>query len=934
MTSPTILTEPTAPSPDLPAPSGRLVLVDGHAVAYRAFFALQRMGLATRDGRPTWAVYGFTRALLDVLAKTSPDLMAVSFDRKAPTFRNELSDTYKAHRKPMPDDLVAQMEPIKEVVRAFGLPIYELDGYEADDLIGTIARSAAARGHEVRILTGDRDSFQLVDDLVHVLWMKSGSELVEVDPERVALEFDGLTPRQIIDYKGLAGDASDNISGVPGIGDKTAKKLLLEHGSVEALYEHLDSVSNAKLREKLATHREDAFRSLKLATIDVEVPIESLDWEHCALTPPDLGRLRAVLEDLQFHSIVRDLPRIMSHFRSGPAASSAPETTAVVVETPPAIAPWIVTSTDDLGRLVQELGQVERFAFDTETEGLEALDTPLVGLAFAYALGDDARAVYVPVGHRTGEQLPREQVLAALRPILEDPARSKVAHHAKFDLHVLHAHGIDVQGLTLDTMLLDYLRDPASPHGLKDLATRLLNLPMAPITDLIGKGAKAVTLADIDIGRAAEYAALDAHATRLLVDPLVAEVEASGLMALYREVELPLVGVLAAMEREGIRVDRAYLGELSRIFGDRLVELESSIHDLAGSSFNINSPKQLATVLFETLGLPVLKRTPKKEPSTDASVLEELAPQHPIVAHILEYRQLTKLKSTYVDALPELIDTRTGKLHTSFNQMVAATGRLSSERPNLQNIPIRTAEGSEIRRAFVPSGPDRVLLSADYSQIELRLLAHVSEEPAFVEAFQADQDIHARTASELFGVPLEQVSSDQRRMAKTVNFATLYGQGPFSLSKVLGIPMGEAKSFIDRFWARYPRIRAYTIEAVEQATERGYAITLMGRRRYLPELKERRTRDMGERLAVNSPIQGSAADIIKVAMIRLDAALRNSGSQARMILQVHDELVLDVPVAELETVSGLVRESMESAFPLNVPLKVEMASGTSWKEAK
>lgn len=913
----------------------RLVLIDGHAIAYRAHFALMRMGLATRDGIPTWAVYGFTKTILDVIGKFKPDLMAVAFDLAAKTFRHEESVDYKAHRKPMPDELVLQMDLIRQVVRAFELPIYELSGYEADDVIGTISKQAAAKGYEVLIVTGDRDSFQLVDDHINILWAKSGSELIRVDAQRVGEEFDGLTPLQIIEYKGLAGDSSDNIKGVPGIGDKTAKKLLMEFGTVENLLNSLDKLDNAKLRQKLAENVESARQSLRLATIDLQVPLDNFDWEHCEMRIPDLSQLTQVLTELQFNSILRDLPKILADFAGGErAVATGPVVDST--ERPLDLKLEVVTTLEQLQELVGALKDQAIVAFDTETDSLDSNAANLVGisLAFGATTATKARSLYIPVGHEQGDQLPCDTVIAALKPFFEDAGIAKTAHNAKYDLNVLARYGLHVRGLRFDSMLVDYLIDTSRSHGLKEVAWDRLNYRMTPISELIGTGAKAISMAKVPIERAAPYAAADAAVTLELVELLNDQLVKDGLVHLFTDIELPLIDVLASMEQYGVKVDTGYLGQLSHVFGNRLKELEQEIWELAGGEFNINSPKQLAVILFDKLQLPILKRTPKKEPSTDASVLEELSSQHEVVAKILEFRQLTKLKGTYVDSLPELINARTGKIHTSYNQMVAATGRLSSERPNLQNIPIRTDEGREIRRAFVPSLPDHVIMAADYSQIELRLLAQIAQEPVFIEAFNKDEDIHALTASQIFRVPLSEVTKDQRRIAKTVNFATIYGQGAFSLAKVLGIPMGEAKAFIDAFWQHYPKIKHYTIEAVALVKRRGYATTLLGRRRYIPEINDKRLRDFGERTSVNSPIQGTAADIIKIAMIRLQKALTERQLRTRMILQVHDELVFEVPTDEVETVRELVRETMEGAYPLDVPLKVEIAVGPSWMEAK
>ncbi len=915
----------------------RLVLIDGHAVAYRAFFALQRMDLRTKDGKATWAVYGFLRAILDVIKSYRPDCMAVAFDRAAPTFRHEDFADYKAHRKPMPDELRPQMDLIRTIVRAFELPIYEIDGYEADDVIGTIAKQAGKEDYEVLIVTGDRDSFQLIDDRINVLWAKAGTELIRMDEAGVREKY-GLSPAQIIEYKGLAGDASDNIPGVPGVGDKTATKLLQQWGTVENLLANVDQIGG-KLGEKIAANVDLARQSLRLATIDLQVPLGDIDWHACKLNMPDLPTLTSVLDELEFKTISRQLSGILSHFTGeGSASHEAPSDAA---SAPPAVEAAsleldveVVVTEDALQELVRSLESQVGFAFDTETDSLISLNTKLVGLSFSWE-GLAGKAYYVPVGHLEGDQLPLDHVLAALKPVLENPGVAKFAHNAKFDVNVLSQYGIRIQGLRFDSMVADYLVDPSRPHGLKDLAVQVLGIRMTPISELIGTGAKAITMAQVDVRKAADYAGADAAITCELVGKLCEQLVGAGVNSLYNEVELPLIEVLADMEQHGVKVDTGYLGQLSHVMGNRLQDLEAEIHALAGDAFNINSPKQLAVVLFEKLGLPVLKRT-KTGPSTDASVLDELSSQHEIVAKILEYRQLMKLKGTYVDALPTLVNPRDGLLHTSYNQTVAATGRLSSTDPNLQNIPIRTEEGREIRRAFVPSKAGYVLMAADYSQIELRILAQIAKEPSFIEAFRHDEDIHSLTASQIFEIPLAEVTKDQRRVGKTINFATIYGQGPFSLAKILGISQRDAKRFIDAFWEHYSAIKHYQIEALAQAKSRGYVMTLLGRRRYIRELISSNPveRKNGERMAINAPIQGTAADIIKIAMIRLHHMLREEGFEARMILQVHDELIFEVPEAEVTSLEARVREIMEGAMTLDVPLKVAISVGPSWMEAK
>ncbi len=955
------------------SPAPRLVLIDGHALAYRAYFALMRRGFATRDGRPTGAVFGFVKMMLEAITNLQPACLAVTFDMAAPTFRHEAYDQYKAHRARMDDDMVSQMKPLREVVAAFDIPVYELAGWEADDLIGTISRQAAAQGYEVLILTGDRDAFQLVTDQVKVLLPTNGvSELAPFGPAQV-VEKMGVTPAQIPDLKGLMGDSSDNIPGVPGVGEKGAVKLLLEFGTLENLYKNLDQVKG-KLQDKLREHENLARMSLDLATINCEAPID-FQIEKCHLTMPDLPRLTKVLEDLEFTSIIRQLPRSLAGFAGGPAAGAptlgspqrggpgeagdggprlaaalggdaaqpnlfggqvAEAAPVVQVARPLELNLTIVDTAAKLAELVATLDVAPGFTYDVETTGLNPMRVDLVGVALAVGGPEakDVRAYYVPVGHGEGTNLAWSDVRTALQPAFADPQKAKVAHNAKYDLEVLQQQGLEARGLTFDTMIADYLvYSGRESHGLKALAWELLRYEMTEIKALIGSGAKQITMAQVSVEKAAPYAAADVAVTtelRHVLGPKLAEL---GQEKLFHEVELPLVPVLIAMETHGVKLDVDYLKQLSDKLGERLAQAEKEIHAHAGGAFNINSPRQLGVVLFEKLQLPVIKRT-KTGPSTDAEVLEELSASHDIVRKILEYRQLGKLKSTYVDLLPTMVNPNTGRVHTNYNQTMAATGRLSSQDPNLQNIPIRTDLGREIRRAFLPSRPDRVILAADYSQIELRILAHVSQDPTFLQAFKEDQDIHAVTAAEIFGVPLAEVTSEMRRRAKTTNFGIIYGQSDFGLSKKLGIPRKEAKEFIERFNARYPGIQHYMIRTLASARRNGYVETLSGRRRYIPELSagNRQVRDFGERMAINAPIQGTAADIIKIAMVRLFPRL--TGLPAAMLLQVHDELVFEVDRDAVEPLQALVTEVMEGAFTLDVPLRVDAHAGPTWMEAK
>ena len=958
-----------------PSPRIRLMLVDGHALAYRAHFAMFTTGMRTREGEPTWAVYGFINSLFKALGEYRPACLAVCFDMDRPTFREQRFEAYKAHRKPMPDDLRPQLQTIRSVVSALGVPIYEVPGYEADDVIGTIALKAAAEGYEVEILTGDRDLFQLVRPGVTVLLPQArGSDLERYDEAGVMARM-GIRPDQVVDYKGLVGDTSDNIPGVPGVGEKTALGLLAEFGSFENLYAHLDQVSRPKVREKLLEHQDLARQSFDLARIDIAAPVDNLNWKHCELTLPDVVTLSQLLERLEFKSILNNLPRLLSGFTgttAGPATPTAvggargsfapPEATSAtgrpagpvvalatataplpiaglppaVAERPLAVRTRVITTTEALDALVAELQVQDIVAFDTETDGLSPLRCGLVGISLAYG-GSDActcEAVYIPIGHHEGGQLPRGQVLSALSEFFASPV-PKVAHHAKFDMHVLYSAGVELRGLVDDTLLAAYVSDAnRQSNGLKDLAWDLLHYRMTPIKDLIGAGSKQISMDRVPIAECAPYAAADAAVTLELRGRLL-DLLASDRHGIYRRVEMPLIDVLCRMERHGVGLDGELLGQLSVQLADRIAALESEARELVGESFNLNSPKQLEVLLFDKLQLRHVRKT-KTGRSTDAAVLEELVGEHPVVAKILEFRQLTKLKNTYIDVLPSFVNPRTGRVHTSYNQHIAATGRLSSDQPNLQNIPIRTDLGRRIRKAFVPCTPGNLILSADYSQIELRILAHVARDEAFIAAFEADQDIHTATAAQIFQVAPAEVTPEMRRKAKAVNFGVAYGQSAFGLARALGIPQQEAREFIDAYRQKYAGVYRYTIETVARAHQVGYVETLLGRRRYLPGLRSsnRMERDAAERAAINAPVQGTAADLIKIAMLGVDRALRDAGLATAMVLQVHDELVFEVPPDELEAAQRIVREQMEGAMQLDVPLKVDQHAGPTWQEAK
>ena len=883
----------------------RLFLIDGSSYIYRAYYAIRH--LSNSRGEATNAVYGFTNMLLKVMRDYQPDHLAVVFDAPGPSFRKELYPEYKANRAAMPEDLRPQIPIIKEVVRAFNLPALELAGYEADDIIATLARRFAERGLAITVVTGDKDLMQIVDERIGLLdTMKE----LHIGPAEVAERFG--SPQQVVEVQALAGDSSDNVPGVPGIGEKTARELIREFGTVDNLLAHIDRVSGKKRQENLRAYAEQARLSRELVRLRDDLALE-VDYGQFALGEPDREALTTLFKSLEFHKLLQEFS---SDERTSDAGYLA------------------VLNQNQLDELLAELGRAPRFAFDTETTSLDATRADLVGLSFAVQAG---RAWYLPVGHRylgAPEQLDRALVLEQLRPLLADAARPKIAQNAKYDVLVLRRAGIDVAGLECDTMIASYLANPAGKsHGLDSLAAELLGYRTISYGEVAGQGKNQVCFSAVAVETATRYAAEDADITLRLADKLLPQVIATGQERLFREVELPLVTVLADMEWHGVGIDRELLGEISAEMAGRLRVLEEEIYQLAGCQFNVGSPKQLGEVLFEHLKLPRGKKT-KTGWSTDVEVLNALAEEHPIAERILDYRSLAKLKSTYCDALPKLVHPETGRIHTSFNQAVTATGRLSSSDPNLQNIPIRTEEGRRIRAAFVPA-PGNILLAADYSQVELRILAHLADEPALKDSFAHGEDIHARTASEIFNVPLGMVPPELRRQAKTINFGVLYGMSAFGLAKSLGIGRAEAQEYIEHYFARYPQVREFMAAKVEEARRQRYVTTLLGRRCAVPEIDSRNAavRGFAERNAINYPIQGSAADIIKVAMVNIHRRLQEKSFQSRMVLQVHDELVFDVPPAELPAMTELVRREMEGAVTLDVPLLVEMGSGANWRDA-
>ncbi|MCW2100445.1 UNVERIFIED_ORG: DNA polymerase I [Pseudomonas psychrophila] len=915
-----------------------LVLVDGSSYLYRAFHALPP--LTTSKGLPTGAVKGVLN-MLKSLRKQYPDSpFAVVFDAKGGTFRDDMYAEYKANRPSMPDDMRVQIEPLHASVIALGFPLLCVEGVEADDVIGTLARSSAAADRPVVISTGDKDMAQLVDGHITLVNTMTGSTL---DVEGVKEKF-GVSPEQIIDYLALMGDSSDNIPGVPGIGPKTASGLLVGvNGGLVELYEHLDIVPTLPIRgaknlpAKLEEHREMAFLSYQLATIKIDVPLDiGLDDLH--LKAPDCDKLIELYTELEFKSWIAEVERdakragqVITH--EAPAAPTEERQYETILDQA-RFDVWL-----------KKLNDAKLIAFDTETTGLDAQQAQLVGVSFAVKPGE---AAYIPLTHSymgVPDQLDRDTVLRALKPLLEDPNKAKVGQHAKFDINILancaiggdQANGIAVQGVAFDTMLESYVLDStATRHDMDSLALKYLGHTTTSFQDIAGKGVKQLTFDQISLELAGPYAAEDADVTLRLHHVLHEKLQAiPSLNSVLTDIEMPLVPVLARIERQGALVDAKLLGVQSVELGDKMVALEREAFEIAGEEFNLGSPKQLGVILYEKLGLPIISKTAKGQPSTAEAVLAELAEQDfPLPKVLMQYRSMSKLKSTYTDRLPEQINPRTGRIHTSYHQAVTATGRLSSSDPNLQNIPIRTAEGRRIRQAFVaPKGYK--LLAADYSQIELRIMAHLAKDEGLLHAFRNNLDVHSATAAEVFGVDLSDVTTDQRRSAKAINFGLIYGMSAFGLAKQIGVDRKQSQAYIDRYFARYPGVLEYMERTRTQAAEQGYVETIFGRRLYLPEInaKNPALRKGAERTAINAPMQGTAADIIKKAMVAVDNWLTASGLDARVILQVHDELVLEVREDLVDQVRDEIRLHMSEAATLAVPLVVEVGVGDNWDEA-
>jgi DNA polymerase-1 len=1033
----------------------KLVLIDGHAIIHRAFHAVPET-LTNSKGEHVNATFGFTSMLMKALLEEKPDYIAMTFDRPSPTFRHLQFSDYKAHRPTLPDNMRPQFARIREVVEAFGIPIYEKDGFEADDVLGTLSVQATQLGVETIIYTGDMDTLQLVNEHVMVKVAKRGiTEITEYDEEGVKNRY-GFEPEKLPDFKGLVGDKSDNIPGVPGIGEKTASKLIADYGSLENILAHVDELT-PKEQKLLREKGEQARQSKMLATIVLDVPVQ-LDLEACLLKHMNRENVLAIFRELEFRTLVEKVLSLLrelgvaqgeedketSNGHESDTASKAvvqekaepilgqeedlllaPPVGIVPISAPPppptasdsgsqagtpvkmevgersvegegaeagqaqrvdgpeqlnlfgsdvpaqevvrklrlpslpstpgeprgtpihiiheekvkSTSTMIVNSEDALQVLIKSIYDARAVALDTETTSDDPWHAELVGISCSMAAGE---AYYIPVGHTytienqpPGAQLAKPYVLEKLRPVLEDPAVKKYLHNAKYDMLILDRNGISLRGLAFDTMLGAYLTDPGRRGlGLKDQAFQRLGIVMTPISELIGTGSKMISMAQVPIRLAADYAGSDADMTFRLVEPIQNELRRHGLSDLYYNIEQPLLPVLLKMEMYGVALDAGFLTVLEKTLGEQISRLEHEIYDSVGHQFNINSTKQLGEILFGELKLPSGRKT-KTGYSVSADVIESLRGKHPMVDSLLEYRQLSKLKSTYVDGLLALMDPVTGRVHTSFNQTVASSGRLSSSNPNLQNIPVRTEVGRQIRRAFI-ADPSYVLLTADYSQFELRILAHITHEPRLVEAFSKGEDIHTITAASLFNVPVAEVTKDQRRLAKTVVYAVLYGQSAFGLAQITGMSNAEAAEFIKRYHETFPNIKGYVDSTLNQARIQGYVNTLYGRKRFFPEMQRLpfNERQALEREAINMPIQGGNADLIKIAMIRIQNALEEKKLKTRMILQVHDELVFEVAVEELERVKRTIKAMMEGVAALDVPTRVEMKVGKNWYEAE
>jgi DNA polymerase-1 len=899
-----------------------LLLFDGNALVHRAFHALPPL-TQPKTGELVNAVYGFASTLLKVFADFKPTHWAVAFDRPTPTFRHEMFEEYKAQRPATPEELKSQIKKVHQLVEAFHIPVFEIDGFEADDVLGTLSQQADEQGIETIIVTGDNDMLQAVLPRVKTLApRRTFTDTILYDEEAVEQKY-GIKPEQLADLKALAGDVSDNIPGLPGIGEKTAAKLLQQYGSLQGIYDHIENITPGKLQDTLREYHTQAFRNKELSTIVRDVPIK-LDLKTCQVSHYDRNEVVRLFQELEFINLLPRLPHL-------PAVQLWQAGMKADVSQLSAVKSHIVNTETALEQLIGELEKAQGLAIEVETTGEKAVMADLVGMAISPARG---KAFYIPLGHQglnQPPQLPLTQVAARLKPILENASVGKIAYNGKHVMAVLAGCGVKLENLNFDPMLAAYLLGDKS-LGLKALAFNKLGIEIVTPAELTGTGKKQSSLSLLEVSRVADHACASVDIVWSLRESLETELRKQGLWQLFTEVEMALIPVLVAMEKDGILLDTDLLRGMSLEIGKQLLKLEKEIYGSVGHQFNINSPQQLGRVLFEDLKLPQSRRT-KTGYSTEASVMEALRGVHPVIEFILQYRQLSKLKSTYVDALPALINHKTGRVHTNFNQTGTTTGRLSSSDPNLQNIPIRSEVGNKIRKAIIaPTGA--YLLSADYSQIDLRVLAHLSQDPGLIAAFAQDEDIHATTASKLFGIPADEVTPEMRRNAKTVNFGVIYGMSDYGLEQATNLSREEAAQFIALYFEKYPRVKEYLEATKEQARKLGYVQTVLGRRRFLPEINSanRMVREAAERMAINAPVQGSSADIIKIAMINLHREMEKRNLKSKLLLQIHDELLFEVPEAEVGEMKSLVSELMPRAVELRVPAKIDIKLGKNWAE--
>ncbi len=927
--------------------SKKFVIIDAMALAYKAYFAFISRPLSTAKGEPTSATFGFVSQLIKILEDTKPNYLAVAFDSKEKTFRHEEFKDYKSSRAAMPDDMIPQIGRIKEIIEAMNIPIYILPRYEADDLIGTAVREAKELGYDSYVITPDKDMNQLVNSKVKLLKPgKSSDDFLVFDEKKVNEEF-GFEPKQMIDYLALVGDASDDIPGVAGIGPKTATPLIQKYGSVENLFKHIGEIEKESIKNKLTQNKENAFLSKRLATINCEVPIQ-FDFEHAKLTPPDFNKLKPICLDLEFKTFYN---KVAAFFANEKQEQKPKESVEKKVEEEFAgdlqvfddkkVKYELIKDAKSAKSLAEKLNKTNLFVFDTETDGLNPFQLKIVGVSFATKSKEGFFVAINPFDEAEGlfssnlnDRLPIKDFVKLFKPTLENKKIKKVCQNGKYDIAVMKSINIDVESFYFDTMLASYCLDPDQKHGMDELSQKYLGYKPIPFSSLLDVKNNLSKIFEVDLTSLSNYSGEDADVTFRLYEKLSKEIEKENLTKLAYEVEFPLVEVLEDMERTGVKLDTQALSSLSKDLQILLDNYTSQIYRVSGVEFNINSTKQLQDILFNKLGLQSGKKT-KTGFSTDARSLENLRGEHEVIDLILDYRQVSKLKSTYTDSLPTLIEPSTGRIHTDYNQTVASTGRLSSINPNLQNIPIRTERGKEIRKAFIPTDKNHVILSADYSQIELRILASLSSDEGLIKAFKHNEDIHRSTAAQVFMVPPKDVTTDMRRKAKEVNFGILYGIGPFGLKTRLGITQTAAKEIIEKYFGTYKRVKSFIDDSIAKAKEKGYAETLLNRRRYLRNINSKNhvVRQFEERVAINMPIQGTAADMIKIAMINIHHALKKGKYKTKMVLQVHDELVFDAYKDEIKDVTPMVKELMENALPLNVPVHVDTGIGDNWLDA-